>query len=66
MRVEVDRGRCVGAGMCVLTEPAVFDQDDDGTVLLLDPAPPAAGHAAVRDAALVCPAGAITVQDGPR
>lgn len=52
--------------MCVLTEPAVFDQDDDGTVLLLDPAPPAAGHAAVRDAALVCPAGAITVQDGPR
>jgi ferredoxin len=59
VRVEVDRERCVGAGMCALTAPEVFDQDDeDGRVVLLDPA----GAAGV--AAQVCPSGAITVFDG--
>ncbi|EME53077.1 ferredoxin [Amycolatopsis decaplanina] len=37
MRLEVDRERCVGAGMCVLTAPEVFGQDEeDGRVRLLD------------------------------
>ncbi|MER7620209.1 ferredoxin [Streptomyces sp. NPDC126503] len=41
--VRVDRERCVGSGMCALTAPTVFDQDDDeGLVLLLTP-PPHAG-----------------------
>ena len=30
MRIKADTGVCVGSGQCVLTEPAVFDQDDDG------------------------------------
>lgn len=35
-RVEMDRERCVGTGSCVMTEPAVFDQDQgDGRVTLL-------------------------------
>ncbi|MFC3998132.1 ferredoxin [Nocardiopsis sediminis] len=62
MKPAVDRRRCIGAGMCVLTAPDVFDQDDaDGTVVLLDPAPPARAADAVRRAAQVCPSGAIAL-----
>ncbi len=61
----MDRERCVGAGMCALTAPEVFDQDDEeGLVLLLDPAPPASRHAITRDAASACPSGAVTVVEG--
>ncbi|MEV8103203.1 hypothetical protein [Streptomyces sp. NPDC088135] len=31
----------MGTGVCALTSPEVFDQDDDGKVTQLDPAPPA-------------------------
>ena len=62
MELAVDRERCIGAGMCALLAPEVFDQDDaDGQVLLLDPTPPAAHHAAAREAAHNCPAAAITL-----
>jgi ferredoxin len=60
MDVAVDRDLCCGAGQCVLLVPQVFDQgEDDGVVLLLDPAPAEPLHAAVREAASVCPTGAI-------
>ncbi|MEV0280481.1 ferredoxin [Streptomyces sp. NPDC050610] len=62
MELSVDRERCVGAGMCVLSVPEVFDQDvDDGRVLVLDAEPPSGREASVRLAAGVCPAGAISV-----
>ncbi|MER7164436.1 ferredoxin, partial [Streptomyces lydicus] len=39
-----------------------FDQrDEDGVVVLLDAAPPAAQHDAVREAAAICPAAVIEV-----
>lgn len=61
-RLLVDRERCIGAGMCALTAPEVFDQDpDDGRVLLLHAEPPAAHHAAAQVAVGVCPSGAITI-----
>ncbi|MFE7558298.1 ferredoxin [Kitasatospora sp. NPDC057500] len=61
MEVHADRTRCIGAGMCALTVPEVFDQDeDDGLVTLLDPHPPRATHPAVRLAIATCPAGALT------
>lgn len=67
MRIEVDTEKCCGAGMCALTAPAVFDQDEEaGTVLLLTPRPLAAEQAAAREAAHLCPAGAITVHEGER
>lgn len=66
LRVSVDCDKCCGAGQCVLTAPEVFDQGDDGLVILLDEAPPEALHAAVREAAVVCPGSAITVEDDPR
>jgi ferredoxin len=65
MELRVDRARCLGAGMCVLAAPEVFDQDDEGTVMLLDTAPPQQAAAeAVRQAAHLCPSGAIVVADG--
>ncbi|MFB7588654.1 ferredoxin [Streptomyces sp. NPDC056169] len=60
--IRVDRARCLGAGMCALTAPQVFDQDEEqGLVLLLNARPPQEQHAAVRVAAGVCPASVITL-----
>lgn len=65
-RLRVDRERCIGAGMCALTAPEVFDQDpDDGRVLLLHAEPPTAHHASAWMAAGVCPSGAITTLHEP-
>jgi ferredoxin len=60
-RVLADRDRCVGAGNCVLTLPAVFDQDDDeGLVVVLDPEPPAETTELLDRAVQLCPSGAIS------
>lgn len=40
MKISVDTEKCCGAGQCVLVAPEIFDQDEDGIVILLDPAPP--------------------------
>ncbi|WP_345380844.1 ferredoxin [Pseudonocardia yuanmonensis] len=65
MKVTVDEDRCCGAGQCVMLAPDVFDQrEDDGIVVLLEAEPDAALHTAVREAADVCPAAAITVDEG--
>ncbi|WP_200308932.1 ferredoxin [Streptomyces adelaidensis] len=64
MKVHVDEAKCCGAGQCVLIAPEVFDQrDEDGIVALLEPTPDLPHHAAVREAAAVCPASAITLDD---
>ncbi|MEU7072444.1 ferredoxin [Streptomyces narbonensis] len=65
--LSVDRERCIGAGMCAMTAPDIFDQDpDEGLVLLLDAEPSAPHHAAARLAVGVCPSGAITLDEpGP-
>jgi ferredoxin len=63
MRVIVDPSACVASGQCVLTASAVFDQQEDGTVLLLDSHPPDELHDQVRLAGALCPAQAITVID---
>ncbi len=64
MRVIVDEEKCCGAGQCVLLAPKVFDQrEDDGIVILLDATPPAELHAAVKEAASVCPAAAIRLEE---
>lgn len=60
MRVTADRNICIGAGLCALTAPGVFDQDDDGLVKLLTPAPGEDDRPAVREAADICPSGAVT------
>ncbi|SET58631.1 ferredoxin [Nonomuraea wenchangensis] len=64
MKVTIDEDKCCGAGQCVLIAPEVFDQrDEDGIVVLLDAEPGADRHAAVHEAAAVCPAFAIEVSE---
>ncbi|ANW21638.1 ferredoxin [Streptomyces clavuligerus] len=65
MEIRIDRERCLGAGMCALTAPGLFDQDaEDGRVLLLNPRPDPEQHAAAQESAWLCPAGAITATGG--
>ena len=64
MRLVADRDVCIGAGMCVLTAPAVFDQsDDDGLVEVQVERPGEADAAAVRDAVKLCPSGALHIEE---
>jgi ferredoxin len=64
MRVVVDVERCRGAGLCALTAPEVFDQDEeDGTVVVLVDEPPAELHEAVDAAARLCPNSVIRLEN---
>ncbi len=63
IRITVDTDRCVGAGQCVLTAPAVFDQDDDGLVIVLTTEPDASETDAVWQAGDLCPARTIMVHE---
>jgi ferredoxin len=62
-KVHVDEHKCIGAGQCVLKAPRIFDQRDDGIVILLDATPPPELHAAARQAVDLCPAEAITIEE---
>lgn len=59
IRIEVDRDLCIGSGDCVATEPDVFDLDDEGKAIVLDP--DAAPTDQVVEAARNCPVTAIFV-----
>jgi ferredoxin len=55
--LQVNRDVCIGAGLCVLADERVFDQDDEGIVMLIGD-PPAHGEG-VRKAVRNCPSGAL-------
>jgi ferredoxin len=64
MRIVTDTGRCVGAGQCALTEPAVFDQsDEDGTVVLLTDHAEGETLDRVREAIELCPSQALSLKE---
>lgn len=64
MRVIVDKERCVAAGSCVITSPAVFDQDEeDGKVVLLIEAPDDRLREEVLESVNVCPVAALSIAD---
>jgi len=61
-RIEADRECCVGAGICALTAPEVFEQDPgDGRVVLLVDRPTGAALDAAREAVDLCPSGALSL-----
>jgi ferredoxin len=64
MRIEADRDRCIGAGMCVMNAEEVFDQDDEGLVVVLTPDVPPEHAAAAARAVASCPSGALRRVDG--
>ena len=63
MEITADRTACVGAGQCAMVAPDLFDQDDDGLVLMLDDAPDDQLMAQARRAASLCPARAIMLAE---
>jgi ferredoxin len=63
VEIRLEKDKCITSGQCVMAAPAVFDQDDEGIVVLLDEDPPESEHAAVREAATVCPAQLIRLAE---
>ncbi len=59
IRVEVDRDLCIGSGDCVDAQPDVFELDDEGKAVVLDP--DAAATDEIVEAAQNCPVTAIFV-----
>lgn len=59
IRAEVDRDLCIGSGDCVATAPEVFELDEEGKAVVIDP--DAAPVEDVEEAARNCPVGAIFV-----
>ena len=63
MRIKADTDVCVGSGQCVLAEPTVFDQDDDGIVVLLTDHPAEKAAEPVRNAVGLCPSHALSLAE---
>ena len=63
MRINVDRGKCEGLGMCEAMAHEYFELDDDDVMQLLDESPPESERAKVHAAVQACPALALSLQD---
>ncbi|MCP2266221.1 ferredoxin [Promicromonospora thailandica] len=61
MMINVDRDACCGSGQCALVAPAVFGQDENDLVVLLDARPGPEHDRAVQEAVSMCPTGVIWV-----
>ncbi len=63
IRVSADRELCIQAGNCVMVAGEVFDQDDDGiVVVLVDEVPEDQLHN-VEEAVKLCPSQALRLVD---
>jgi ferredoxin len=62
LRIEINRSRCMASGNCSLWAPGVFDHDEEGIAIVVDPE--GEDEEAVRTAATNCPVSAITVTPG--
>lgn len=63
MRIVVDTERCILAGECVYNHPGLFGFSDAGPPEVLAQPTTAAQQLGARQAAEVCPSGAITLVD---
>jgi len=63
MKITADRPVCIGAGQCALVAEELFDQDDEGFVVLLEDEPEPSQYAGARRAAALCPARAIVITE---
>ena len=63
VRVQADRDVCISAGNCVMATSAVFDQDEDGIVMVLVDQVPEGEEDNAREAVRLCPSQALRVAD---
>lgn len=63
MRITADREVCIQAGNCVMVADSIFDQDDDGIVVVLVDEVPADAEDRAREAVRLCPSQALTIAD---
>jgi ferredoxin len=63
MKVTIDVDVCIASGACVLACPEVFQQDEEGLVVLVQDEPGAELHEAVLEAMAACPAAVIQVEE---
>lgn len=62
-RVQVDRERCVGSGVCESLAPEVFEIDDEGVLQVHREEPGDDQLDDVRDAVQQCPARALALTE---
>jgi ferredoxin len=63
VKVLADRDVCISAGNCVMAASTVFDQDDDGIVVVLVDEVPRDEEDHVREAVRLCPSQALRLAD---
>lgn len=63
MRVVVDMTMCVGNALCMVAAPEVFEVQEDGSLTLLQKNPSEELRGKVEDAARLCPAQAIVIEE---
>lgn len=61
MKVRVDRALCSGMADCTMLAPTVFELDEEGKAVVLDPA--SVDDETLLEAAQSCPVGAIILED---
>jgi ferredoxin len=63
MRVVVNRERCVASGVCSFEAPEVFDQDDEGIVVVLKEEVKSEDLVQTEQAIRSCPAAVIWLEE---
>jgi ferredoxin len=61
LKISADREVCISAGNCVMAAGAVFDQDDDGIVVVLVDEVPESEEDHAREAVKLCPSEALRI-----
>ena len=59
MKLEANRDACISSGNCVMTSEALFDQDDDGVVMILTEDVPEGEEDHAHQAVDICPASVL-------
>lgn len=63
MRISIDQDKCIASGACVIAAPAVFAQDEDGLVIVLEPNPGPELQEQANEAIRACPAAVIWIEE---